>query len=1472
MVNKNSKPLYLHVRLLPLALMIALVGALTGPLPPQAARAGASFVESAAAALPGLTPVENTAAAWGDFDSDEDLDLVVTGTTAAGAPLTQLLRYDAAGGVFQPVAPSGLANVGFGAVAWGDYDLDNDLDLLLAGRDSIGSLHTVLKLYQNAGGTLTDSGVTFPFLEDTGLHWGSADWGDFDADGDLDLLLTGATDDLATAALIYRNEGGTFAFVDAGLRGVYKSTADWVDYNNDGRLDVFLAGEADEGGVFAGLYEQTAAGVFSLRSFNLPGVMLGSSDWGDFDADGDLDLLIAGLGQGSVPLARVYPNTGSGFAAPIALPVGLSRAAVAWGDFDNASVPAENDGRVDALVTGAEESSYLPFSAVYRYDPATQAFTAIGGFTPAPLARGAVLPGDVNGDGSLDFALLGRSAGGLPAAYLYLNTPPALYENLPPAAPTLQPAVISYNNGAYTVQLTWNADGDDLTPTAALSAQVSVRRLAGTPPYLVSPQASALGWRYLSGLGNAYSRASYQLTGLPHDPSSCPVYAWSAQNIDASYAASFFADEGRFAVNRLPTAQNYTVTIRAGETITVTQQQLGIGDPDAGDAPAITSFGAGGVDPQTFNGLTLALNPDGVSFTVTAPAALPANQLGDSPVDFTVTDACGGVTNTVGAGPVSATLTLSAVNTPPTAQDDSAATEEGTPVTVDVLANDDDVNGQALTVLSTTAPANGTAEVTPDSTITYTPTGDFNGVDTFVYTVSDGTDTATATVTVTVGPVNDPPAFSGDPYTLTLPEDAPPTGGTVTVNDPENDALTFSAAALPTHGLLTVDPSTGAYTYTPNPDYFGDDTFSIRVAETQNALMNDSAIVNVTVTPVNDAPTADPVTLTVAEDAAAAGRAFSFNDIDSPVGTLIVTPATQPAHGVLVIHPDNTFDYTPSPDYFGPDSFTYQVSDGQLTSAPAEVSITVTPVNDPPTAVDDVDIEINENSPPTLIDVLANDSDIDSPAIHVSAITQAVHGVVSRTGDQVFYRPNADYNGPDSFTYTITDGSLTATANVVITVLNVSDAPEIDPIAAQTVVEDTLLTVTPSATDPNGVETLTFSAALLVDGAPQPLPPGAAIDPVTGIFTWTPPEGSARPEPYRFEITVTDVEDLSASAAFDVTVEPDTDLRLTVVDTPDPVDSGENLEYQMTVTNVDPHHAAADLVLTATLQGPLTYRAEASSPECSMTGSALTCALDVLEAGTSRVFTVSLAVAPNLPAAQLLEQTFQVASAGHEATPTDNQAEQTTSVRTLIKVYEGDDTPGDEWSNKDTSNTPSGRTFMGEFNNETVTLTLPNLPDHTAVTVRFDLFILRSWDGNNRFNPSRSMELGPYAQVGGIIGPDIWELNVGGSQVLIHSTFANWSHLRQAFPGSYPGGDYAPRTGAVENGTLGYEYYGITEMDSVYHFELTFLHTDSTLTLNFRDLGLQPKADEAWGLDNVQVTILAAQSTLHTVFMPVTSK
>ncbi len=387
-----------------------------------------------------------------------------------------------------------------------------------------------------------------------------------------------------------------------------------------------------------------------------------------------------------------------------------------------------------------------------------------------------------------------------------------------------------------------------------------------------------------------------------------------------------------------------------------------------------------------------------------------------------------------------ATVTIH-VNTVPNAVSDSYSVDEDGTLTVvsaadSVLKNDADAESDPMTATVVLQPSHGTLTLNSDGTFTYTPDTDFSGDDGFTYVANDGFgDSAEATVAITVNPVNDAPVANDDSYSV-------PVNGELTVQIPgvadndedvDGDSLTVVEVTGPSHGSLTLNAD-GSFTYVPDTDFHGTDTFTYKVNDTTI----DSATATVTID-VNTLANAVDDPYSVAEDGtltvdAAAGVLNNDSDVDGD--TLTVTLVTDTTHGTLTLAADGSFEYEPEADYHGTDTFTYVVNDTFGNSAEATVTITVDPVNDAPVVVDDAypvlpDAALNLNA---TSGVLANDSDLDGDSLEVTLVTGPAHGTLLISDDGSFsYTPQNGYEGTDSFTYTVNDGtvdSLTATVTL----------------------------------------------------------------------------------------------------------------------------------------------------------------------------------------------------------------------------------------------------------------------------------------------------------------------------------------------------------------------------------------------------------------------------------------------------------
>lgn len=373
-----------------------------------------------------------------------------------------------------------------------------------------------------------------------------------------------------------------------------------------------------------------------------------------------------------------------------------------------------------------------------------------------------------------------------------------------------------------------------------------------------------------------------------------------------------------------------------------------------------------------------------------------------------------------------------------------------------IMLQGSDVDGDALTFEVVAGPSEGTLSGDPPA-LQYTPPTGFVGADSFTFRVLDGivaSQPATIAINVTAG--SPPTALANAAITA---EDSPG-AVTLTAFDPEGDPLTYKIELAPEHGTLS--GTAPDLIYTPAPDFNGSDSLQFSVHDGYSS--SNIATVTVAVAPVNDAPLASPQTVATTEDTV---RAITLqgSDIDSSALTFV---AQGPPNGTLTGSGANR-TYTPNANYHGPDSFTFTVSDGVTTSAPATVTIDVASVEDVPVAQPQSRV-LAEDS---LIVVTLVGSDGDGDALAFSH-TQPAHGTLAGAPPALTYIPAANFNGPDSFTYTVSDGDDTsAPATVSLQVTPVNDSP-VATGGSVTTAEDTSIVIALQATDVES-STLTFS-------------------------------------------------------------------------------------------------------------------------------------------------------------------------------------------------------------------------------------------------------------------------------------------------------------------------------------------------------------------------------------------------------------
>ena len=256
--------------------------------------------------------------------------------------------------------------------------------------------------------------------------------------------------------------------------------------------------------------------------------------------------------------------------------------------------------------------------------------------------------------------------------------------------------------------------------------------------------------------------------------------------------------------------------------------------------------------------------------------------------------------------------------------------------------------------------------------------------------------------------------------------------------DVDGDTLTATLVSLPSNGSVTLNGD-GSFDYTPNADFFGADSFTYTVSDGSDASSETTVVI--TVEPIADPPLAADDAYSVDEDTVLTvtdTTGVLVNDSDADGDTLTASLVSDVAHGTLNLSSDGSFTYTPDADFHGTDTFTYLANDGSEDSQTATVTLTVTPVNDAPTAVDDtygVDVD-GTLSVNVEAGVLANDADVDGDTLTVALASDVTNGTLSLAADGSFtYTPTVGFHGTDSFSYTVSDGDLVSgPADVNITV------------------------------------------------------------------------------------------------------------------------------------------------------------------------------------------------------------------------------------------------------------------------------------------------------------------------------------------------------------------------------------------------------------------------------------------------------
>ncbi len=429
-----------------------------------------------------------------------------------------------------------------------------------------------------------------------------------------------------------------------------------------------------------------------------------------------------------------------------------------------------------------------------------------------------------------------------------------------------------------------------------------------------------------------------------------------------------------------------------------------------------------------------------------------------------------------------ATVTLNVTNAAPVASALSFTANQNQTLFVaapGLFAGASDADGDLLRATVVDSPAHGLLVSDADGSFSYSPSPGYTGSDSFTYQLSDGVASSdVVTVSITVSPHNSPPLITLPSFPTDTTQNVAFTAE-LPVYDFDGDALTFTLVAGPSHGSVTFgttgSPAAPAFTYTPAANYTGADSFTYQADDGHGGTA--TGTVTVTVSLYHAPPAAGDLSATTAEDTPLTG---TLPVPGASGGGLQISVLFGPDNGTAAVTNTGGFTYIPYRDYFGTDSFTYFVDDGNGGGAAGTVSVTVTSVNDVPVA-DSRSVAVHASDP---VSTYLPATDADHDLLVATLVSGPAHGTVAFTyppsapgalGSVWFtYTPGAGYAGTDSFTYRVDDGH-GGTATGTISLATPVQVPPVAQNFSVTTYQDIQFIARLPAYDPNGdFLTITF--------------------------------------------------------------------------------------------------------------------------------------------------------------------------------------------------------------------------------------------------------------------------------------------------------------------------------------------------------------------------------------------------------------
>ncbi len=477
-----------------------------------------------------VTPLQWCDANWGDYDMDEDFDLLISGRDDNFNPKIVFFKNDN-GNLIQTEA--GIEQISTSSnifVKWVDIDNDGDLDAFTGGGN-------FAYIHINNGGSFTST-IT---IDNNLVELQSTAFGDYDNDGDLDILIQSSADinNWGDVALIhlYRNDHGDFQNINLGLRGVRFGKAIWGDFDQDGDLDILVTGSSNRNGdpgssatdPFTKVYKNEHGSFSDANISIVPVASFPDLALGDYDNDGDLDLVIAGE-EATKLVSKIYRNDNGVYTDINAGLTGVRNANLAWVDYDN-------DGDLDLIISGDSNSAFVsPLTRLYINQAGKFEEAYFNSILPG-ICSGVVKWSDYDNDSDLDLLLIGLSSNWKGQANLLRNE--TNVKNVSPSAPTDLNALVEGSK----VTLSWIQAQDDRTPSEGLSYNLYIGTTPAGSDVLAPMSDLKTGMRQIVEIGNVGQSLQHSIYNLSPE-----TYYWSVQAIDNGFKGSAWSPEKSFTV------------------------------------------------------------------------------------------------------------------------------------------------------------------------------------------------------------------------------------------------------------------------------------------------------------------------------------------------------------------------------------------------------------------------------------------------------------------------------------------------------------------------------------------------------------------------------------------------------------------------------------------------------------------------------------------------------------------------------------------------------------------------------------------------------------------------------------------------------------------------------------------------------------------------------------------------------------